>query len=259
MLALSADASTPASFAALLVSRGLGRSVLHVMEALGGGWERVRRCVAAEGVPAEIDPLNLVAAELAGEPDAALVPASPGLPDDWFEHDGQLTKREMRAVTLSALAPCAGEVLWDVGAGSGSVAIEWCLAARAAAAVGFEAQAERAARAERNARALGALGVTVVHGEAPAALAGRAPPDAAFIGGGLQRDGVLDAAWAALRPGGRLVANAIALDTQAVLFAAQARLGGTLTRIAVERLDQVGTMRAFRPAMAVIQWQARKP
>ena len=255
LLALSADRSTPSALATLLVARGFGGSVLHVMEGLGGAWERVRRCVAGEGVPAEIDPLNLVAVELS---DGTAVPMSAGLPDEWFENDGQLTKREVRAVTLSALAPGAGEVLWDVGAGSGSVAIEWCLAGRGTRAVAFETNAERAARAERNARALGAVGVTVVRGEAPGALAGQAAPDAAFIGGGLQREGVLEAVWAALRPGGRLVANAVALDTQAALFSAQARLGGTLTRIAVERLDQIGTMRAFRPAMAVVQWQARR-
>ncbi len=258
LLALSADESTPGALAALLTARGFGGSVLHVMEALGGSWERTRRCVAGEGVPADVDALNLVGVEMVAGADAMVVPGAAGLVDAVFEHDGQLTKREVRAVTLSALAPGAGETLWDVGAGSGSVAIEWCLAGRGTRAVAFEAQAARAARAEGNARALGAVGVTVVHGAAPAALADRQPPDAVFIGGGLQRDGVLDACWAALRPGGRIVANAVALDTQAALFAAQARLGGTLTRISVERLDQIGTMRAFRPAMAVVQWQARK-
>ena len=161
-------------------------------------------------------------------------------------------------MTLAALAPCAGQVLWDVGAGSGSVSIEWCLRGRGTRALAIEAQAERAARAARNALNLGAVGVDIVNGRAPAALIGLAAPDAVFIGGGLQGAGVLEAVWAALRPGGRLVANAVALDTQGSLFDAQARFGGTLTRIAIERLDQIGTMRAFRPAMAIVQWAVNK-
>ena len=256
LLALSADAGTPAALAGLLAARGFGGSRLHVLEALGGKRERIR---IAPPVPPDIDPLNLVAVEVVAGPGALVVPLAPGLPDGWFENDGQLTKQEVRAMTLAALAPLAGEMLWDIGAGSGSVAIEWCLRGRGCRAVAVEARAERAARAARNALSLGAIGVEIVGGEAPAALAGLPPPHAVFVGGGLQGAGVLEAVWAALRPGGRLVANAVALDTQAMLFAAQARLGGTLTRLAVERLDQIGSMRAFRPAMPVVQWAATKP
>lgn len=148
--------------------------------------------------------------------------------------------------------------MWDVGAGSGSVSIEWCLSGRGTRALAIEARADRAARAVRNASGLGAVGVEVVIGRAPEALAGLSPPDAVFVGGGLQGAGMLDAVWAALRPGGRLVINAVALDTQTLLFDAHARFGGTLTRLAVERLDQIGTMRAFRPAMAIVQWVVLK-
>ena len=258
LLALSADATTPAALAALLARRGFGPSVLHVLEALGGSRERVRSCSAADGVPVDVDPLNTVAVELVAGPDAVVLPLAAGLPNEMFDNDGQLTKQEVRAVTLSALAPRAGETLWDVGTGSGSVAIEWCLRGRHARAFAIEARPERAARAGRNALALGAVAREVVVGEAPGALSRLPPPDAAFIGGGLQRPGVLDVVWGALRPGGRLVANAIALDTHSLLFDAQARLGGTLTRLAVERLDHIGAMRAFRPAMPVVQWAVVK-
>ena len=258
LLALSADASTPAALARLLVERGFGPSTLHVLEALGGPRERVRSVRAASGVPGDVGPLNMMAVEVVAGPEAVVLPLSAGLPDEMFEHDGQLTKQEIRAVTLAALAPCPGQVLWDVGAGSGAVSIEWCLRGRGTRALAIEARPDRAVRAARNALSLGAVGVEVVTGAAPAVLSGLPRPDAVFVGGGLQGAGVLDAVWAALRPGGRLVANAVALDTQGMLFDAQARFGGTLTRIAVERLDQIGTMRAFRPAMAVVQWAVSK-
>ena len=253
IMALSADASTPAAVTALLAARGFGGSVLHVLEALGGARERVRR-----GVAADVGPLNMIAIEVVAGQGAAVVPLTAGLPDAMFENDGQLTKQEVRAITLAALAPRAGELLWDVGAGSGAVSIEWCLRGHGTRAVAIEARADRAVRVARNALSMGAVAVDVVTGAAPAVLAGLATPDAVFVGGGLQGAGVLKAVWMALRPGGRLVANAVALDTQGLLFDAQARLGGTLTRVAVERLDQIGTMRAFRPAMAVVQWAVVK-
>ena len=255
LLALSADASTPPALAALLAARGFGKSVLHLMEALGGPRERIR----TGPLPSDIDPLNLVAIEVVASPGAGVVSLAAGLPDGLFEHDGQLTKQEVRAVTLAALAPRAGETLWDIGAGAGSVSIEWCLRHRSCRAVAIEAQPDRAARVARNALSLGVVALDIVTAEAPAALSGLPPPDAIFVGGGLQRPGVFDAAWSALRPGGRLVANAVALDTQSLLFAYHATHGGTLTRLAIERLDHIGAMRALRPAMAVVQWSAVKP
>ena len=262
ILALSADAATPGEVAALLAARGFGPSPLHVLEALGATRERVRVARASDGVRGDIDPLNLLGIEVVAGPGARVIPLGAGLDDALFEHDGQITKREVRAATLAALAPRVGELLWDIGAGSGSVAVEWLLAHPANRAIGIEPRPERAARAARNAQAMG-VHLVVREGRAPAALAGLPPPDAVFIGGGMTGDGVLDAAWAALRAGGRaggrIVANAVTIETEAVLFAAHAAHGGTLTRIAVERLDAVGRMHGFRPAMTVTQWAAMQP
>jgi precorrin-6Y C5,15-methyltransferase (decarboxylating) len=260
IVALSADASTPASIADYLCSRGFARSVLHVMEALGGPRERIRT-TAAKDFPnlGGCGPLNLVAMELVADADARVIPLSPGLPDDLFEHDGQLTKREVRAVTLASLAPRAGEVLWDIGCGSGSVAIEWMLRHPENMAYGIERDAVRAARIARNAAALGVPGLHVVAGRAPEACAGLPVPDAVFLGGAAHLPGVIDAAWQALRPGGRLVANAVVIETEAALFAAREKFGGTLTRLSVERLDAIGSLHGFRPALTVTQWAVTKP
>ena len=182
-----------------------------------------------------------------------------GLEDGLFAHDGQITKREVRAVTLAALGARRGELLWDVGAGAGSVAIEWLLLHPSLRAVAVEARAERAARIAENALGFGVPGLRVVTGEAPGALAGLPAPDAVFLGGGGSDPGVLEAVEAALRPGGRLVANAVTLEMQAVLLAAAARLGGTLTTISVARAGAVGGMTGWRPAMPVMQWAWVKP
>jgi precorrin-6Y C5,15-methyltransferase (decarboxylating) len=230
---------------------------LTLMEALGGPRERVRSMRADAGVPEQIDPLNLVAIEPADTDAPARVP---GLAESWFEHDGQITKWEVRAMTLAALAPRAGELLWDIGCGSGSVAIEWARTHPSNRAIAVDERAARAECARRNAASLGVPGVEVVVGAAPAALADLATPDAVFIGGGARDAGVLDAAWRALRPRGRCVVNAVTIETQALLADVQARLGGMLTRIAIERLDRIGPeLRGFRPAMAVVQWAATKP
>ena len=176
-----------------------------------------------------------------------------------FEHDGQITKREIRALTLSALAPRRGELLWDIGAGAGSIAIEWMLADPSLRAVAVESNPDRAARIGRNAAVLGVPGLTVVEGLAPAALAGLPPPQAIFIGGGGSDDGTLDAAIDALASGGRLVANAVTLEMEAILLERHAKLGGELTRIAVSRAAPVGSMQGWRPAMPVTQWSWVKP
>jgi precorrin-6B C5,15-methyltransferase / cobalt-precorrin-6B C5,C15-methyltransferase len=259
VLALSWDDSTPARLAALLAERGFGASAVTVLEALGGPRERVRRATAAGFDLAAIDPLNTVAVAVSGGPDARVVTLAPGLDDGWFENDGQLTKAEVRALTLSALAPRVGERLWDVGGGAGSVGIEWCLRHPRNRAVAIEARPERAARIARNARALGVPEIEVVVGPAPAALAGLTPPDAVFIGGGFTDAGVFEAAWAALKPGGRLVANAVTVETEARLAALFARHGGRLRRIALSRAEPVGGMHGWRTAMPVTQWAATKP
>lgn len=250
LLVLSADAATPSALAALLEARGFGASTLHVLEALGGPGERVRL-----GVAEDVGPLNLVAIEAAG---AAGLKLTPGLDDALFGHDGQITKHEIRALTLSALAPRPGELLWDVGAGSGSVGIEWMLRHPSCRAVGIERRPDRAAQARGNAGRLGVPWYCVQEGEAPGAFAGLPRPDAVFLGGGAHLPGVIEGAWAALRPGGRLVANAIALQTEAALAAARSHYGGTLLRVGLERLDAVGGMEAFRPAMTVTQWRAER-
>ena len=259
VLALSADATTPGTVAAYLAARGFGGSVLHVLEAMGGADERTRSIAASEFRLNDVHPLNMLAIEVVAGAGAQVIPLAAGLPDDAFGHDGQITKREVRAVTLSALAPRRGELLWDIGAGSGSIGIEWMLRHPANRAIGVEEHAGRAEQAARNAASMGVPALRLVHGPAPAALAGLPQPQAVFIGGGVHEPGVLDAAWAALPPDGRLVANAVTIESEAALLAAHTRLSGTLTRLSVERLDRIGRMHGYRPAMTVTQFVAVKP
>jgi precorrin-6Y C5,15-methyltransferase (decarboxylating) len=259
IIALTSDETGPPGVAHLLASCGFSQSMLTILEALGGEREKIRSVRADRLALPDIDPLNVVAIELVADKDARPLPLTPGMGDDLFEHDGQLTKREIRALTLSALAPRRGELLWDIGAGAGSIGIEWMLADTSLKAVAIEANAGRAARIGRNAKTLGVPGLQIVHGSAPAALAGLPRPDAIFIGGGGSEAGVVDAAIAALAPGGRLVANAVTLEMEAVLLGSQAELGGELTRIAVSRVSPVGSMSGWKPAMPVTQWSWVKP
>ncbi len=290
VLALTSDADGPAALARLLAEAGFGSTRITVLEALGGPRERIRTAVAARFDLGDIDPLNTVTLEVVAAPGARIIARAGGLPDDMFEHDGQITKREIRAVTLSALAPRRGELLWDIGAGAGSVAIEWMLADVSMRAVAIEAREDRAARIARNAAALGVPGLEVVCGTVPEVLSsvigresGRSraanpgvtgcpafaghdtgpvardsSPDAIFIGGGCN-DAVLNVAISALRAGGRLVVNAVTIETEALLVARQQKLGGTLTRIAIERAEPLGGMTAWRPALPVTQWCWVKP
>ncbi|WP_425532019.1 precorrin-6y C5,15-methyltransferase (decarboxylating) subunit CbiE [Ancylobacter koreensis] len=259
LLVLTSDGAGPGEIARLLAGTGFGGSTLHILEALGGPREQLRSSLAEGFALRDIDPLNLVGIELAAGEGARVIARAPGLPDEFFENDGQLTKREVRAVTLSALAPRRGELLWDIGAGAGSVGIEWMLADPSLRAIGIEENAERAARARRNAHALGVPGLTVVEGKAPDALAGLPVPDAVFVGGGAGDSGVLDAAIAALRPGGRLVVNGVTLETEARLIALHAAQGGELVRLSVARAASVGGLTGWRPAMPVTQWSWEKP
>jgi precorrin-6Y C5,15-methyltransferase (decarboxylating) len=257
ILALSADAVTPAALAAMLVRLGFGATRMHVLEALGGPCERIASTTAA-AFALEPAALNMVALEVVAEAGTRVLPLSTGLPDAFFEHDGQITKSEIRAVTLAALAPRQGELLWDIGCGSGSVAIEWLLRHPTNRAIGLEPRAERAARSLRNALALGTPGLRLEQARAPEGLDGLPAPDAVFIGGGCNAV-VLDRVWAALKPGGRLVANAVTVETEALLLSSHARLGARLARIGVERLDAIGNRHGFRPAMTVTQLVAVKP
>jgi precorrin-6Y C5,15-methyltransferase (decarboxylating) len=259
VLALTSDSEGPEALARLLAETGFGESRLTVLEALGGAKERIRATTASGFDLAGIAELNVVGVEVKAAPGARSIAYTPGLADDLFEHDGQLTKREIRAVTLSSLAPLRGQLLWDIGAGSGSVAIEWMLAHPSLRATAIEARPDRAARIRRNAAAFGVPELEVVEGRAPEPLVQLAAPDAVFIGGGASEPAVLDTAIAALKPGGRLVANAVTLETEAELMARQASLGGTLTRIAISRADAVGGKTGWRPAMPVTQWVWVKP
>jgi precorrin-6Y C5,15-methyltransferase (decarboxylating) len=258
-LALSLDGSTPAQAAELLTRYGFGCSTIHVMEALGGSREAVHKRVAKDVQAESFGALNVVGIEVEAGRDARPIPFAPGLPDSYFEHDGQITKREIRALTISALRPAPGELLWDIGLGSGSVAIEWLLSHPSMRALGFERVPERAARAARNAISLGVPCLQIKEGKAPEVLAGAEGPDAIFVGGGVSERSLLAAAWDALKPGGHMVCNAVSLEGQAGLMAFHASHGGTLTRIGIEREHKIGAFRAWQPALPVVQWAAVKP
>lgn len=257
IIALSWDETTPARLARQLVERGMGGSRIHVLERLGGPHERVRESRAEEFTLNDIAALNTVAIEVEADENAPVIPLTPGLPDDWFEHDGQLTKRDIRAVTLSALAPCRGELLWDVGAGAGSIAIEWMLSDSANRAIAVERDRARAARIARNALSLGVPDLRVVDGEAPAALAELETPQAIFVGGGADA-ATLAAAWDALPPYGRIVVNAVTIETQALLADAYREKGGELLQLQIAHARPIGRFHALDPAMAVTQWRAVK-
>lgn len=259
ILALTSDADGPAALAKLLTEIGFCRSRLTVFEALGGDNERIRVARANDFGIADIAALNTVAIEVVAERDARVLAYTAGLDDALFEHDGQITKREIRAVTLSSLAPKQGELLWDVGAGSGSIAIEWMLADCSLRAIAVESDPTRSARIERNALAFGVPELNVIQGTAPEALAGLPSPHAIFVGGGGSSVGVLETCIDALRPGGRLVVNAVTLETESALISRHAALGGGLNRIAVSRADPVGNKTGWRAAMPVTQWTWKKP
>lgn len=236
--------------------RGFGRSRLVVLEELGGAGERVEESTADGWGDREAAELHLVALEVRG--DGPLLARAPGLPDDAYEHDGEITERHVRAATLAALVPVPGQLLWDIGAGSGSVAIEWMRAAPGARAIAIEADEQRAARIARNALRLGVPSLEVVTGEAPEALDGlRERPDAIFIGGGLTGYGLLTRCRKALRRGGRLVANVATVEGEIFVSRAQAEQGGRLTRLAVAHAEPADGLMAWRPAAPVTQYELR--
>jgi precorrin-6Y C5,15-methyltransferase (decarboxylating) len=253
VLALTAETTAAADIRALLDARGFGGSQVTVLADLGGEDEVV---APADGQPH--GRLAIVAIECRLDAGTAPLPRVPGLPDEAFEQDGQITKHEIRALALAALVPVPGQLLWDVGAGSGSIGIEWMRVHPASRAIAVEPRADRRERITRNAASLGVPGLVVVPGAAPDALSSLPWPDAVFIGGGVTTEGVVAACWNALGVGGRLVVNAVTLEGQAVLADWRHRLGGTLTRIGVERADTLGTFTTWRPALAVVQWSVRR-
>jgi precorrin-6Y C5,15-methyltransferase (decarboxylating) len=258
LLVLGSGTRTPAEVAALLTDRGYGASRVVALAALGGPDEKRFTGRAADWPHPETDPLVLTAVEVVADQGTVPLPTVPGLPDDAYAHDGQLTKRDVRAVTLARLAPLPGPLLWDVGAGAGSIGVEWMRVHPSCRAVAVESHPGRAERIAVNATRFGVPGLQVVRGRAPEALAGLPRPDAVFVGGGATATGVLDACWAALGPGGRLVVNAVTVESEALLAQWRARVGGSLTRVSVASAEPVGTFTGWRPAMPVTIWSATR-
>ncbi|MEQ8923971.1 MAG: precorrin-6Y C5,15-methyltransferase (decarboxylating) subunit CbiT, partial [Roseovarius sp.] len=256
LLILTTGAETPAKIAAFLTERGFGKSRMTVLAAMGGKDER-RFDGVAESWAHEVPAFNTLAVDCVAAPDAALLPRVPGLAGALFEHDGTMTKQEVRSVTLSKLMPMRGALLWDIGTGCGSVAVEWMRGARYARAIGIEPRADRRAMAAANALALGVPKLELIDGRVPEALEGLEAPDAVFIGGGLSRE-VFEAAWDALRPLGRLVCNAVTLESEALLLELHKEFGGELVKIGVARAEPVGRLTGWRPLMPVTQWSLVK-
>jgi len=256
LLVLTTGAETPAQIARFLSDRGFGQSKMTVLAAMGGA-DEARFDGTAERWQHQVPAFNTLAVECIAAPNAAMLPRVPGLADNLFQSDGTMTKQEVRAATVAKLMPMRGALLRDVGCGSGSVAIEWMRAARYARAIGIEPRADRRAMAAANALALGAPKLELIDGSVPAALDGLAAPDAIFIGGGLSRQ-TFQASWGALRPLGRLVANAVTLESEVELIALHKEFGGDLVRIAVHRAEPVGRLTGWRPAMPVTQWSLLK-
>ncbi|SEM97998.1 precorrin-6Y C5,15-methyltransferase (decarboxylating) [Sphingomonas gellani] len=251
LLVLVRDGDAALKTGRYLAEQGFGASSVTVLEALGGAHERIRHAEAADLAFHDIAHPVALAIRVAG--DGAAMPCVSGIADSWFDHDGQLTRRVARAVTLSTLAPRAGETLWDIGAGSGSIAIEWLLSHPSTHAIAFERDAARAARARANAARLGVDRLALVEGEAPAILQGRAAPDAVFIGGGLSK-ALLDGLSAMLPAGTRLVANAVTLESEALLADWHARRGGELLRLDLSHAVPLGSRRGWRGAYPLVQW-----
>ncbi|MBK3452863.1 precorrin-6y C5,15-methyltransferase (decarboxylating) subunit CbiE [Pseudomonas sp. MF6754] len=259
LLVLSNDGQSPTAIAALLRASGFGPSRLSVFENLGGTAERRIDGHAESWQAPAIAALNLVAIDCLADANTPRLSRLAGLPDSAFKHDGQLTKRDVRAMTLARLAPTPGELLWDVGAGSGSIGIEWMRAHPSCRALAIEADAGRQQLIEHNRDALGVPGLQLIRGSAPQALAGLEAPDAIFIGGGVTRDGVLDTCWQHLRPGGRLVANAVTLQSEMTLMAWRAQHGGELTRIHVAQAQPLGDFDTWRQALPITLLEVLKP
>ena len=259
LVLFSEDGSTPATVARLLTEYGYGASKLDVFENLGGSSERSTTGSAAIWSNKQCGKLNLIAVLCASEATANPLSITPGLPDDAFETDGQLTKREVRAITLARLAPLPNQTLWDIGAGTGSIGIEWMRLHPSCSCIAFEAREDRASRILENAVRLGVPALKVIQGTAPATFASLRSPDAIFIGGGVGNDDLFDACWAKLSPGGRLVVNAVTLHSEASLVARHTIYGGDLMRMMVSRADRIGGSYGWRPMMPITQWTVTKP
>jgi precorrin-6B C5,15-methyltransferase / cobalt-precorrin-6B C5,C15-methyltransferase len=260
LLILSRNAETPQAIAATLSDMGYGTSPVTVLEHIGGDQEKRTDGIASAGFKEAFQNLNTVCAHCIPSEDAVRLSHAPGLVDDAFDHDGTITKREVRAVTLAALGPLPGEILWDIGAGNGTIAIEWLRVEPRARALAFEQDAVRLESIRANADALGVPSLEIIAGSFPSTLNDALPkPDVIFIGGGIAGDSdILVAAYDALKPGGRLVANAVTLQAQAHLITAEEVLGGELVSIGIARSSPVGGLTALKPAIDVLQWRVKK-
>ena len=259
LIVLTADASTIPEVARRLVARGFGQSKMVVLENMGGGREKISQHIAETRIEAQFSDLNTLGIECIAGPGAKIWSRLAGLPNEAFLHDGQLTKREVRAATLSALSPAPDQLLWDIGAGCGSVAIEWMRSTRGCEAIAFEHNDERLKMIAHNADRLGTPRLKIVAGRVPETLSGNNIPDAVFIGGGVGIPGVFEAAWEHLKRGGRLVTNVVTIEGEMHLYDLQEKHGGELVRLEISQLTSVGPYRALRPRMAVTQWRALKP
>ncbi len=255
LIVLTADATTIPEIARRLEARGFGDSSITVLENLGGETERVSTYAPST----EYSPLNTVAIHCIASSNAKIYSRLSGLPDEAFIHDGQLTKREVRAATLAALAPAPDQLLWDIGAGCGSISIEWMRSTRGCEAIAFEHNTDRLSMIAHNMDALGTPRLKAIAGKAPETFAGQTAPHAVFIGGGVGNDGVFESAWEALRPAGRLVANVVTIEGEMHLYDLQEKHGGDLVKIEISNLTSVGPYRALKPRMAVTQWRVQKP
>lgn len=258
LLILADGAETPAEVARLLVEHGYGDSVITALEHMGGDKERSLSGTASDWPHNDVAPFHTLGVACIAGPDAQILPRTAGLPDEVFASDGNMTKREVRAATLAALAPVPGEHLWDVGAGCGSVAVEWMRSHPRCRATAIERKTDRLGLIARNAIALGTPTLGMIEGEAPRILSELEAPDAVFVGGGASTPGLLAACWAALPMGGRLVANAVTLEGEGALAAFRTETGGALTRIAVSRAEPVGDFTGWKPLMNVTQLTAIK-
>ena len=258
LLVLTKDRTSPTTVASLLCDHGFGASSITALAALGGADEQ-RLDGIAESWNHTVPDFHILAVECRSTAQTRWLSRAGGLPDEAFVHDGQMTKSAVRSMTLPRLMPYPDAVLWDVGAGCGSISIEWIRAARGAHAIAIEPNDKRRAMIVQNARALGTEKIAIVDGEAPQALTGLQTPDAIFIGGGLTKEGVFEQCWQALRSGGRLVANAVTLESEKIMIERQAELGGDLARLSVDQASPVGPFRGWKPSMPMTQWSVWKP
>jgi precorrin-6Y C5,15-methyltransferase (decarboxylating) len=258
LLILSSGKETPQIVANTLRDRGFGNSKITVLEHLVGSKERIISGTAnqSQDFP-EFADLNAIAVECVPNPDAQILSRMAGLPDIAYHHDGQLTKREVRAITLSALAPNAGELLWDVGAGCGSIGIEWMRSHPRCQAIAIEKS--RTHFIAENAIALGTPNLKIIEGKAPESLENLPTPDAIFIGGGATVADLFETCWESLRSQGRLVANVVTLEGEQKLFQWQQKYGGTLTQISIKRAEAIGSFLGWKPMRPVTQWKIIKP